>query len=106
MGKEKFYKNYYLTKSAYYNNNRIYLGLENEQEVFSDITINLPEIMLEENCVALNDLVGSSYICEELEELGLFKVINTVPYNWGNYKIAILNMDIVNKYAIDFRKEA
>ena len=38
--------NLYLTIASYQNNNRIYIGVETEEELYADVTINLSDMYL------------------------------------------------------------
>lgn len=100
--KKKFYKDYYLIKTTYANNNRIALSLQNMDVYYTDITINIPNILLEENEIILNNDLCD--LADKFEELGLYEIVNIVPYNYGRYMIAELNTDILNKYAIEIKE--
>lgn len=100
--KEKFYKDYYLIKTTYAVNNRISLSLQNLEEYYADITINIPNILLQENEIILNNDLCD--LAEKFEELGLYKIVNIIPYNYGRYMIAELNMDVLNKYAVEIKE--
>ena len=46
--------NLYLTVGTYFDNGRIYLGLETEDELYADITINLSDRLIEDdNCIVI-----------------------------------------------------
>lgn len=100
-GKKLFYEDYYLTMNHYSNNGRIALFLENEEDFWGDLTINLTDIYLEPNEVALQSIISKETI-KKLEDLGLFKVVRKVSYNLGEYIIVELNEDTLKEYAIEF----
>jgi hypothetical protein len=93
----------YLTQ-AIYNNDRIYLGLvwynENEQEyeIWGDLTINLPNAMIEDDNIIFIDSFITDNILEQLEDIGLLTYLDTIQYNMGRYKKYYLNKKVMEEY--------
>lgn len=92
----------YLTKEKYLND-RLYLSLvyydkEFGYELWDDLTINLPELLIEnDNIVFINDSISKN-ILEKLEKIGLLAYLDTVKYNMGRYGKYVVNVDVMNKY--------
>ncbi|MFA5407688.1 MAG: hypothetical protein WC343_02840 [Bacilli bacterium] len=102
MKNKKFFKSYYLIKGNYCNNERMFLSLENEKDYFGDITINIPNVELQENEIILsNDL---DFFRSKIEKTGLYEIIRKINYNFGVYYIAKLNNDIIGKYALNIKE--
>lgn len=102
MNKKPFYEKYYLTIGHYKNNNRLYLGLENEEDCFGDITINLPEANIPEGYVAINNDID--FIFQDLLEKDLFDSdYRWLKYNYGTYRIAKVNLSTLLEYGIERR---
>ena len=103
--------NLYLYKSNYINNNRLFLALttdsENKDEdydLYGDITINLPEYMIEDDNVVFISGDLPTEIYNDLVNVGLLEEIDVVQYNWGRYKKCIVNEKVLKEYTEDINE--
>lgn len=89
----------YLIVARYDNNNRLYIGFGNEDEIiYGDITINLPEVSIDKNEIFLSDDLSEDAIDilkgkKIIEEVG-----NSIQYNMGRYNKAVVNFDVLKEY--------
>ena len=95
--KEKY--DCYLNIDRYQYNNRLYLGLETDEELFCDITINLPELSLDgDGTIFLNDDLPRE-VREQLEKNGILSnYLYSVNYNYGRYDCYSVNLDKLKYY--------
>lgn len=81
----------------YSNNNRLYIGLFEEEtgEYYMDATVNLPEVELAEDEVAIKNYSENEGILETLIEAGVVSSpIRTVQSGWVTIPIVkVLNLD-------------
>lgn len=96
----------YLTVAKYGNNDRVYLGLEDEEGLYADITINLSDALIETG----NTIFLSSHVDNDLQEFLIEKGIieepyNVIQYNMGRYPVTRFNMDKVKEYDPDGFKD-
>ncbi len=100
MFDEDYNGKYYLQVSEYSNNNRIYIGVVNENEDFvTDVTVNLPDILLEnDNQIFLSgDLSdGAKYLL--LNKGIISETLDTRNYNMGKYEVVNVNLDVLREY--------
>ena len=83
----------------YQYNNRLYLGLETEEELFSDITINLPEYSLVEDSTIFVSGDMTKEVKNQLEKCGILSnYLYSVDYNMGNYDCYSINLDKLKHY--------
>ena len=91
--------NLYLAIASYQNNNRIYIGVETEEEMYADVTINLSDkILPDDNYIFVsNDMTRElrSFL-KEKEIIG--ETLTTIPYNMGRYDMVKVNFDILKEY--------
>lgn len=91
--------NLYLTISSYLDNGRIYLGLETEEELYADITINLSDRLIEDdNCIFI-----SGHVYNDLQDFLIEKEIieepyNVMQYNMGKYNCSRVNFEKIKEY--------
>lgn len=96
--------NLYLYKSYYASNGRLYLALdyydeeEKDYQIFDDLTINLNDLMIENDNIIFTNGDIPEEILEKLEDIGLIAYLDTVKYNYGTYYKYIVNEDVMNKY--------
>lgn len=92
-------ENLFLEVSQYRNNGRIAILAYTEEEPYSDITINLPGMCIEEYEGAINLLAKSCGLEKVLIKKGIIKeVYGTVKYNMGTYDIVAFNVEELKKY--------
>lgn len=91
--------NLYLTIASYQNNNRIYIGVETEEELYADVTINLSDMyLLDDDYIFVNDDM-SKYLRNFLEEKNIIgEIYMTIQYNIGRYDMAKVDFNILKEY--------
>ena len=91
--------NLYLTIASYQNDNRIYIGVETEDELYADVTINLSDMyLLDDDYIFVNDDM-SKYLRNFLEEKNIIgEIYTTIQYNMGRYDMAKVDFDILKEY--------
>lgn len=97
----------FLFKSEYRNNGRLYLGFEcygddyKSYDFYDDLTINLSDMLIEnDDIIFINSYVPDS-ILEQLENRKLIEYIDIVQYNLGRYKKYKVNRKIMEEYLGD-----
>lgn len=91
--------NLYLTIASYRNNNRIYIGVETEEELYADVTINLSDMMLlDDDYIFVNGDMTRDLrnFLEEKQIVG--EIFTTIQYNMGRYDMAKVDFDILKEY--------
>jgi hypothetical protein len=91
--------NLYLKIASYQNNNRIYIGVETEEELYADVTINLSDMMLlDDDYIFVNSDMTRDLrnFLEEKQIIG--ETFTTIQYNMGRYDIAKVDFDILKEY--------
>ena len=82
----------------YQNNNRLYLGLETEDELFSDITINLPEYPLTDDTIFVSGDMTKE-VKQQIEKCGILSnYLYSVQYNMGNYDCYSISLEKLKYY--------
>ena len=83
-----------------YENNRIALKARTKEEPYADITKNLPNIpMLDYNEVFINSECDIDNFKNRLIEEGIIQeIIKTIPYNYGAYDLARINIKKLEEY--------
>lgn len=85
----------------YSENGRLAILAESQGEPYSDVTINLSDIELENNVVAINSICKSCGLEQKLIDEGIIeKIVKPIKYNYGVYDIAIINMEKLKEYDI------
>lgn len=85
--------------AQYMNNDRIAIFAYTEEGLYSDITINLTGLCLDENEGAISSIAKSCGLEKELTKKGIIKEIyGTAKYNMGTYDIVAFNMEELKKY--------
>lgn len=91
--------NLYLTIASYQNNNRIYICVETEEELYADVTINLTDMMLPNNEYIFVNGDMTSDLRNFLEEKQIIgETFTTFQYNMGRYDIAKVDFNILKQY--------
>ena len=91
--------NLYLTIASYQNNNRIYIGVETEEELYADVTINLSDMYLLNNDYIFVDGDMTKDLRNFLEEKQIIgETFTTIQYNMGRYDMAKVDFDIIKQY--------
>lgn len=86
-------ENLFIEVSQYRSNGRIAILSYIEEEPYSDITINLPGMCLDEDEGAINSLAKSCGLEKALIKKGIIKeVYGTARYNMGTYDIVAFNV--------------
>lgn len=104
MNKKSFMKNssgeeLYLTIGKYTNNDRLYIGLESDDEPYCDITINLPEAETpsQESVFLSNDIPQGVY--DKLIKKGMISdVLWQEQYNMGTYDMVQIFPESFKEY--------
>ena len=92
-------ENLSLQVSQYRNNRRIAILAYSDGEPYSDITINLSGMCLDENEGAINSLAKSCGLEQVLIKKGVIQeVYGTAKYNMGTYDIVAFNIEELRKY--------
>lgn len=91
--------NLYLTIANYRNNNRIYLGVETEEDLYADITINLSDMMIpDDNYIFVNgDMTKELRTFLEKNKI-IGETIETYQYNMGRYDMVEVDFDLLKEY--------
>ncbi len=91
--------NLYLTIASYQNNNRIYIGVETEEELYADVTINLSDMyLLDDDYIFVNDDMSKD-LRNFLEEKNIIgETFTTIQYNMGRYDMAKVDFNILKEY--------
>ena len=91
--------NLYLTIASYQNNNRIYIGVETEEKLYADVTINLSDMyLLDDDYIFVNDAMSKD-LRNFLEEKNIIgEIYMTIQYNMGRYDMAKVDFDILKEY--------
>ena len=91
--------NLYLIVGCYSNNKRLYLGIETEEELVNDITINLTDIDLYfKDAVFLNSDL-SNELKDILKKNGILgEYYCTQQYNMGQYDCYMINLEKLKEY--------
>ena len=98
--------NLYLTIASYQNNNRIYIGVETEEELYADVTINLSDAyLLDDDYIFVNSDMTEDlrYFLEEKNIIG--ETFSTIQYNMGKYDMVKIDFDILKEYDFEGFKE-
>lgn len=91
--------NLYLTIASYQNNNRIYIGIETEEELYEDVTINLSDMYLLDDDYIFVNADMTSDLRSFLEEKGIIgETFTTIQYNMGRYDMVKVNFNILKEY--------
>lgn len=91
--------NLFIQVSQYRDNGRIAILTYKKEEPYSDVTINLPGMCLDEDEGAINSLAKSCGLEKKLIKKGIIKeVYGTAKYNMGMYDIVAFNMEELKKY--------
>lgn len=90
---------YYITVASYLNNNRLYLGIEDKLEnIITDISINLPELELNNNQIFLNADLDEE-IKDKLIKNGIITNLNGYKdYNMESYMKVDINIEKLKEY--------
>lgn len=92
-------ENLFIEVSQYRSNGRIAILSYTEEEPYSDITINLPGMCLDEDEGAINSLAKSCGLEKALIKNGIIKeVYGTAKYNMGTYDIVAFDIEELRKY--------
>ena len=91
--------NLYLTIANDRNNNRIYLGVETEEDLYADITINLSDMMIpDDNYIFVNgDMTKELRTFLEKNKI-IGETIETYQYNMGRYDMVEVDFDLLKEY--------
>lgn len=98
--------NLYLTIASYQNNNRIYIDIETEEELYADVTINLSDAhLLDDDYIFVNSDMTED-LRDFLEEKNIIgETFSTFQYNMGKYDMVKIDFDILKEYDSEGFKE-
>ena len=90
----------YLSIGEYSCNGRLAIICETVDELFSDITINLPDLLIADNdCGFLDPIIKDCGLEQLLIDKGIIKeIIDTYQYNMGRYNLARFNLEKLKEY--------
>ena len=92
-------KDLYLTVAKYSNNGRMYLGLDCDEGLYDDITINLTDMMLpSEDYAFINSDIGEDLKQLLVDKKIMSEPIDTMQYNMGRYDLVRLYHDVIKEY--------
>lgn len=92
-------KNLFIQVSQYRNNERIAISSYTKEGPYSNITINLPGICLDESEGAIDSIAKSCGLEEKLIKKRIIKeVYGTTKYNMGSYDIVAFDLEELKKY--------
>jgi len=91
--------NHYLEVYSYCNDT-LYIGIVNRRgDLFEDITINLPGIFgLDKNQIFLSTNIPEKIKKSLLDKKIIGETIYIQPYNYGNYELVNVNLDVLKEY--------
>ncbi len=87
----------YLQVCNYTNNKRLYMGLVTEEEPYSDITINLPDVGISEGYVYLSNDIDDNLKQFLIDNKVISDTIVYMKYNYGEYRMVKWNKDTVKR---------
>ena len=88
--------------ARYQNNNRLYLGLSMEDDYFSDITINLPDLLLPADDFVFVSGDLTKEVKDQLKDYGILsEYLYTADYNMGHYDCYSINLEKLKHYDPD-----
>ena len=98
--------NLYLKQDEYTINGRVYLGLVKKNgELFEDITINLPDVELNDDEICLNSNLQRD-LKNKLYETDIFmNMFREEQYNMGKYDVVFINKNLISEYRYDDERE-
>ncbi len=102
--RKKFYEKsnnkYYLQVASYANNDRLYIGVcDQEDDLVEDITVNLPDIKIKsDNQIFLSENISDNVKHKLLDKGIISKIETTQKYNMGKYLVANVNLDLLKEY--------
>ena len=89
----------FLQVEQYRNNGNLAILAYTDEELYGDITVNLPGFSIDKDKGFINSMTKSSGLEQELIKNGIIEeVIGTVEYNMGKYDFVIFNMEELKKY--------
>lgn len=94
------YKNCFFTMGHYLDGKRPSLTLwSTEEGPLAQVTVNIPEVKMPEDCVAIKDYSENEGMLKWLIENNLIKeVVKIISHNWVKIPIVKLNMKEISKY--------
>mgnify|MGYP000624407984 CR=1 FL=1 len=91
--------NLFIQVEQYQNNGNLAILAYTEDELYGDITINLPGYSIDEDEGIINAITKDSGLEQKLIEEGIIKeVITTVKYNMGKYDFVVFDMEKLKEY--------
>lgn len=92
-------KNLYLNVDEYSVNGRMYIGLiTKEGELWDDLTINLPDVSLDDDTICVNASIPND-LREKLLDTGVFfNLFSPKPYNMGSYETFYVSKELMKEY--------
>lgn len=89
----------YLRIASYQNNGRIFIGIDTEEESYSDLTINLSDAMLPDDDYIFINGDMTNELRSFLEEKNIIgDVFTTIQYNMGRYDMVKVDFDVLKEY--------
>lgn len=96
----KFKKNnLFIQVTQYQSNGNLAILAYTDEELYGDITINLPGYSIDEDEGIINAITKDSGLEQKLIDEGIIKeVITTVNYNMGKYDFVVFDMEKLKEY--------
>lgn len=89
----------FLEVTQYRSNGNLALLAYTKEELYGDITINLPGFSVDEDEGIINSITKDSGLEQKLIEKGIIKeVITEVKYNMGRYDFVVFDMEKLKEY--------
>lgn len=91
--------NLFIEVTQYQSNGNLAILAYTEEELYGDITINLPGFSIYEDEGIINAITKDSGLEKKLIREGIIKeVITTVKYNMGKYDLVAFDMEKLKEY--------
>lgn len=89
----------FLEITQYVNNGSLAILAYTKEDIYGDITINLPGFSVDEGEGFINSITKDSGLEQKLIKEGIIKeVITTVQYNMGKYDLVAFDIDKLKEY--------
>ena len=89
----------YLSIGSYKDNGRIYIGIDTNKESYSNLTINLSDLMIPDDNYIFVSGDMTKEVKNQLEKCGILSnYLYSVDYNMGNYDCYSINLDKLKHY--------
>jgi hypothetical protein len=94
----KLLNRFTIYKTTYRNNGRLAIFLYEDGEPYATLTINLSDRLIEDDNIVFINSDVSHELVDQLEDAHVLTQLDVVPYNYGRYIKAYINLDELSKY--------